>query len=251
MAHINWDKPFYFDPSTFESVPPGTPGAERAPTYGKYGGAGYSSGEFGGDLLARPDGSPLGYGQLLFWGNSNQDPADYVDYLFYRHDIGTSGPVYTPSADLSLLTSLVLLDARYDPEASLYAGGATIGMLGSLAAHGFLDDLPLSFIVAAVADAVRDIEFGLQNLPSDELAEGLAFLFEPSGPVTYVLDFSITTSTVGEEFFELLAMNTLNGLLDAGEADNAPLDTGFPAPGTTEYTLEFNLFTRDLDLLAA
>jgi hypothetical protein len=149
------------------------------------------------------------------------------------------------------LTSLFLLDASYDPGASLFSGGAMIGMLGSLAAHGFLDTLPLSFIVATVAVAVNDIEYGLQNLPDDELDDALAFLFEQSGPDTFVIDFSITTSTVGEELLEGFALNTLNGLLDGGEPDNVPLDTGFPMPGTTNYTLEFNVFTRDLDLITA
>lgn len=249
MAHINWDLPFYFDPETFQSVPPGTPGAESAPTYGKYGGAGYSSGQPGGVPLTKLDGSPYGYIQLLLMGNTDQDPADYLDYLFYRHDIGTSGPIYSPWADIGLLTSLIVLDASYDPEASLYAGGATIGMLGSLAAHGFLDDLPLWLVFAGLNDAIQDIEYGLSNLPQGELDDALAFLFEPSGPDTFALNFEITTSTGGEEFLELVAMNALNGFLDGGEAGNAPLDTGFPLPGTTEYTLEFNVFTRDLDLI--
>jgi hypothetical protein len=251
MAHINWDQPFYLDPATFESVPPGTPGALLFPTYGNYGGAGYSSGEFGGVPLTNLSGMPLTYGQLLFFGNSDQDPADILDYFFYRHDIGTSGPVYSPSADIALLTSLILLDASYDAEASLYAGGAAIGMIGSLAAHGFLDDLPLSFIIAGLTDAIRDIEYGLEHLPDAELADALAFFFEPTGPDTFAFDFSITTSTVGEEFLERLALNALNGLLDGDEPDNVPLMTGFPVPGTTEYTLEFNVFTRDLDLITA
>jgi hypothetical protein len=193
---------------------------------------------------------PLSYAQLLFFGNSDQDPTDIADYLFYRHDVATLG-TYSPMGDIVLLSSLILLDTSYDPGASLYAGGASLGMIGSLAAHGFLDDLPLWFIIAGVSDAIRDIKFGLENLPADELDDALAFFFEPSGPDTFALDFSITTSTVGEEFLELLAMNTLNGLLDGGEIDNVPLNTGFPAIGTTEYTLEFNVFTRDLDLITA
>jgi hypothetical protein len=53
MAHINWEKPFFIDPSTGESVPSGTPGAIPLPTYGNYGGGGYSAGEFGGDLITQ------------------------------------------------------------------------------------------------------------------------------------------------------------------------------------------------------
>ena len=30
----------------------------------------------------------------------------------------------------------------------------------------------------------------------------------------------------------MIAMNTLNAIIDGGEADNVPLSTGFPFPGT-------------------
>ena len=33
----------------------------------------------------------------------------------------------------------------------------------------------------------------------------------------------------------MVAMNTLNAIIDGGEADNAPLSTGFPFPGTSHY----------------
>jgi hypothetical protein len=235
-------------------VPPNTPGALSLPTYGNFGGAGYSSGVLGGMPLTF-GGMPLTWAQLVFFGNADQEPKDIADYLFYRHDVGTLGPVYSPIPDIVLLTSLIVLDASYDPGASLFVGGASLGMIGSLAAHGFLDDLPLSFVLAGLVDAVQDIEYGLQNLPQlpqDELLEAMAFFFEPSGQDDiFVLDFSITTSTVGEEFLELLAINALNGLLDDGEPGNLPIETGFPVMGTTEYTLEFNVLTRDLDLITA
>src|SRR5262249_23078084 len=97
MSHINWDKPFFFDPATGNSVPPGTPGAIGFPTYGNYGGGGYSAGEFGGALLTKPDGSPYSYTQLLNIGNAEQDPVDRMDYDFYRHDLLSklAGPGYT------------------------------------------------------------------------------------------------------------------------------------------------------------
>jgi hypothetical protein len=39
----------------------------------------------------------------------------------------------------------------------------------------------------------------------------------------------------------------LNDAIDFGEADDVPLDTGFPMSGVSEYQLTFNVVTRDLD----
>ena len=64
MAHINWDNPFFIDPSTGETVPPLTPGAIPFPTYGNYGGGGYSAGEFGGVLITQAGGIPYSFAVL-------------------------------------------------------------------------------------------------------------------------------------------------------------------------------------------
>ena len=127
MAHINWDKPFFIDPSTGESVPSGTPGAIPFPTYGNYGGGGYSAGAFGGALITQPGGIPYSFVQLVAIGNVQQDPVDIIDYFSYVHDVRSSqtGPVYNlaqAQADATLLGSVVALNSHYDAEVALYAG---------------------------------------------------------------------------------------------------------------------------------
>jgi len=102
-------------------------------------------------------------------------------------------------------------------------------------------------LAAALNDAVHDIQYGLDNLPPDELVLALSLIFEPAGANEFVFDFAIQTKTFGQEFAELSIMKTLNGLLDGGEADNVPLNTGF-FPGTTHYELSYNAISGDLDL---
>src|SRR3954451_3506121 len=87
MALIHWNQPFFVDRSTGETVPAGTEGAIALPTYGNYGGGGYSAGEFGGDLLTKPSGRPCSQKQLTKLGLDNQDPLDGLDYAFYVHDV--------------------------------------------------------------------------------------------------------------------------------------------------------------------
>jgi hypothetical protein len=112
----------------------GTEGTLELPTYGNYGGGGYSSGVFGGEVLTRASGKPLSRARLTELGS---DPVDRLDYLFYRHDV-VSNDVGEPNtrgqakADVSLVKSLIKLDASYDPEASIYAGAATFAYLSRL-----------------------------------------------------------------------------------------------------------------------
>jgi hypothetical protein len=254
MTHINWDKPFFIDPSTGETVPPLTPGAIPFPTYGHYGGGNYSAGEFGGVLIKLPNGNPYSFVQLVAIGNDQQDPVDILDYFSYVHDVASSqsGPGYTPlqaQADATLLSSVVALNSHYDPEAALYAGATSLGMIGSLALHGFLNVLSPFQLVVALSDAVHDIQFGLKHLPKGELANALNLIFEPSGG-EFVFEFSIKTTSFKQELLEAVAMNTLNAIIDGGEADNAPLNTGF-FPGTSHYELAYNAITGDLDLNTA
>lgn len=239
MTYINWDLPFCFDPTTFETVPLGTEGAECAPTYGLYGGGGYPGPE---ELLVKQNGNPYSYNKLVQL--SDRGPVDIADYYFYEHDVLSMGP-YSPEADVHLLNRLVALDASYDAGASLYAGGATLAMLASLEAHGFLFDfLSLSQVIAAFTDAFNDIEYGLQNLPPNELASAWTYFLALTDLDNFA--FASTTTSFREEFSELAAMNTLNEVLDAREGD-APADTGLPFPGTTDSLMfEYNAFTYDL-----
>jgi hypothetical protein len=255
MEHINWSKPFFLNIATGEtSYPFPDPDAGIVtpfPTYGNYGGGHYSEGiAFDGTLLTKPNGSPLGYAQLLAQGTGGQDPVDYLDYLSYRHDVLTSGPVYSPSADIDFINRLILYSSN-DAEANLYAGFTELGMIGSLAVHGELDELSPLKLIAAFTDAVKHIEYGLENLP--EITVALDLLFESTDdPDVFVFDFSITTDSFGEELLELVAMNAVNQILDGDEADDAFLDTGFPFAGVSDYQLVYTLGTpNDLDLVSA
>jgi len=256
MAYINWERTFPVDPATGEVLPIGTEGALELPTYGNYGGGGYSAGEFGGQLLTTSSGRPLSQPRLTKLGSESEDPLDRLDYLFYKHDVASNdvGEAYTrgqAKADASLVKSLIKLDASYDPEASLYAGGATFAMIGRLAINDKLHLLPPKVLIAAVEDAVGDIQYGLENLPQQELVAALGSLFEPtSDPGVFAFDFEVETTSIRQEFIEYVALNALNDAIDFGEVDDSPLDTGLPVSGVSEYRLTFEVATRDLDFLS-
>lgn len=256
MAYIQWEKPFFVDPATGEIVLAGTEGAVPLPTYGNYGGGGYSAGAFGGEPLTTLSGEPLTQDELTQLGSDLQDPRDALDFRFYLHDVASNdvGEPYDQEqaqADAALVEDLVELDARYDPEASLYAGGATLGMIARLALNDELDALSLPLLVVATEDAVGDIRYGLENLPQQELVSALALLFEPTAQEgVFAFDFDVTTTSLDEEVVEYLALNALNDAVDSGEADDAPVDTGLPFSGTSDYRLTFNVATRDLDFVS-
>ena len=211
MSLINWEEPFYINLATGETSATPVIGSIPWPTYGNYGGgAAYSAGEFGGELLTKSNGDPYSRKKLEKLGDQNEDPLDPADYLYYRHDVESAlaGEGYTEAqaeADVSLLKSLVRLDASYDPEASLYAGFATLAMIGSLAINDQLDLVSPMLLFRALEDAVGDIEHGLTNLPEAELAIVLGLLFVPTiDEDVFHFDFSITTSTLGEEAAEAM-----------------------------------------------
>ena len=256
MAYINWERTFPVDPATGEVLPIGTEGALKLPTYGNYGGGGYSAGEFGGQLLTTSSGRPLSQTRLTKLGSESEDPLDRLDYLFYKHDVASNdvGEAYTrgqAKADASLVKSLIKLDASYDPEASLYAGGSTFAMIGRLAINDKLHFLPPKVLITAVEDAVGDIQYGLENLPQQELVAALGSLFEPTSETgVFAFDFEVETTSIRQEFIEYVALNALNDSIDFGEVDDSPLDTGFPVSGVSEYRLTFEVATRDLDFLS-
>jgi len=258
MTHINWNELFYFNPETGDSSSTPQSGYIGLPTYGNYGGGGgYSAGEFGGHLLTNLDGSPLSYTQLLKVGDAAQDPVDKLDYLFYVHDVmsAQAGPGYTQQqavADMNLLTSIDKLSLGHDAEARLYAGVASLGMIGDLGIHGDLGLLSPTQLLTGLEDAAKDIHYGLDHLPSAELAQALGGILTPTAdPNTFAFDFAITTDSVQQELYEFVAMNALNAALDLGDSDYTVLDTGFPFPGTTDYALTYNVVTHDLDLLTS
>jgi hypothetical protein len=206
-------------------------------------------------LLTKSDGAPYSSNQLLAIGNALQDPVDQLDYQFYRHDVASAaaGPGYSHAqaeADISLLHSLIKLDASYDPEASLYAGFASLALIGDLALHNDLNLASPRLVLAGVKDAAKDIQYGLGHLPTSEISAAVSagFLQTTSDPDVFAFNFSITTTTVAQESAELLVMNAINAQLDFGDSDFTPLNTGFPFPGTTDYQFTYDVVTHDLDL---
>ena len=151
MAGINWDVVFYIDLNTLQPAQSGVP----VPTYGNYGGAGYSEGVFG------PPVAPY------------VPPVDALDNLFLTHDVASyaaTTPGQQAEADLALLQGIVALNpAQLDPEASLYGGFAALAMIEQLAANNALDLLSPQKLACASQEAVSDIENGLARLDAAEL----------------------------------------------------------------------------------
>ncbi len=156
MANINWDVVFHFVPVTLRPAPSGV----AVPTYGNYGGPGYSEGAFG--PLAEP----------------YKPPADALDALFLAHDLASDAaatPAEQAVADLGLLRGVVALrPAQLDAEASVYAGLTTLTMVGHLTAQGGLGLLSRGELARAALDAAGDIRRGLAGLDNveREQAEG-------------------------------------------------------------------------------
>jgi len=67
-VNINWDVAFHFDPLALRPAPFGA----AVPTYGNYGGPGYTEGAFG--PLVAP----------------YEPPVDALDALFLAHDVATA-----------------------------------------------------------------------------------------------------------------------------------------------------------------
>ena len=150
MVNINWDVVFYFGSMTLKPAASGI----AVPTYGNYGGPGYSEGVFA------PPSPPY-------------EPAvDVLDAQFLAHDVASAAalsPSQQSEADLALLQSVVALDpVELDAEASLYAGLTTLTMIGRLAAEGDLNLLSPIQTFVAVVDAAHDIGHGVAGLDAEE-----------------------------------------------------------------------------------
>ena len=147
---INWDVAFHFDPLALRPAPSGV----AVPTYGNYGGPGYTEGAFG--PLVAP----------------YEPPVDALDALFLAHDVATAAaatPGEQAAADLGLLRGVVALGpADLDAEASVYAGLTTLAMVGRVAEEGGLGLLPPRELFRAVRDAAHDIGRGVAGLDAGE-----------------------------------------------------------------------------------
>jgi hypothetical protein len=161
MAHINWDQPFYVDPATLQPAVSGVP----LPTYGNFGGAGYSQGVF----IANPDLTQF-----------DPVPVDALDQEFLFHDQASALAGTTAeqaAADAALIRGIeVVNQEQLDAEASLYAGGATLAMIEQLAAADSLGLLSQGELTQASGNALENIGSGLSGLNTAEAVQAAAWL---------------------------------------------------------------------------
>jgi hypothetical protein len=171
--HINWDPNLSFDP-TNAADPFATHGIP-IPTYGNYGGPGYSAGTLGGTT---PPLDPQTQQPEPPW-------VDDLDRLFYLHDFAIQeahGDVPTiVGATITLVLGMDALaiinpndPAHYDPAAQLYEGLATLAVVKQIIAPAW--DLIgqqqqggqiQAEIIAATQHAVVNFEEGLAALPGE------------------------------------------------------------------------------------
>jgi hypothetical protein len=154
--NINWESTFHLHPKTLE---PGTKGIP-IPSYGLYGGPGIS-----------------GPGE----------PLDELDAAFETHDnlsaLAGNNVALQSAADAQLVFEIAALDQQGlldDPEEALYAGVATLGIVGELALNDSLQLLGSQAQLAAIlVNAVDNIETGLTAEPSEGRGlHGALHLFE-------------------------------------------------------------------------
>ena len=155
---INWeDSTLRFDPV---SPDPFATHGIPLPVYGNYGGPNWSAGQVGGTITPT---SPA--------------PVDDLDALFKEHDFvyqSTQDPFLRAGADIQLVEGISDLTFT-DPEAALYGGFATLGILLQLAAGGVV----LQDENAIVEEAVGNVETGLAAVPGEAKSlHGAFHLFE-------------------------------------------------------------------------
>jgi hypothetical protein len=161
VENIHFDEPFYIDPVTLQPAASGIP----LPTYGNFGGAGYSQGVF----VLNPD--PTQFDPV---------PIDSLDQLFQVHDQAyTAGA--TPNdlsvADVALIRGIAALDqSQLDPEASLYGGAATLAVIEHLEETDSLGLITQEELVGTTTEALQNIERGFAGLSTGEIFETINWL---------------------------------------------------------------------------
>jgi hypothetical protein len=234
MTYILWNDPFYVDPTTGDVYETYQAGTIPVPKYGNYGGA-FSD--------------PLSFPNVRF--------VDQSDFFYFEHDIASeqagNNEALQAQADIALITALTFDDSSYspDPEATLYDGIVTAGLIGRLAVNDQLGLVEPSLLGSALVDAARDIEFGLDHLSKPELNLALDSFFEQSGKQTFTFSFEITTQSFGEELVEAAAIQAVANAIN--EKHDPMVDTGLfssPVGGTSDYEFVYNVKTHDLDLLS-
>jgi hypothetical protein len=156
MENIRFDKPFYIDPVTLQPATSGIP----LPTYGNFGGAGYSQGVF----VLNPDPTQF-----------NPVPIDALDQLFQVHDqayaVGAT-PSDLSVADVGLIRGIATLDqSQLDPEANLYSGAATLAVIEQLKKADSLGLISQEELIVTTTEALQNIERGFAGLSRGEIFE--------------------------------------------------------------------------------
>ena len=164
---INWDPNLFFHPTSLD--PFATHGIP-IPTYGNYGGPGYTAGTLGGTTPTPPPNPP---------------PVDALDALFYQHDFVFQqfhdGVITDPAAliqasvqlvlDMSALTYTDPGSPNYDPAAGLYEGFGILAVVSQLLVDtGAFQALPSVLqqqIAVASQEAVINFEAGLAAIPGE------------------------------------------------------------------------------------
>jgi len=170
VGHINWDPHLSFDPTNVAD-PFATHGIP-IPTYGNYGGPGYSAGTLGG-TASFP---------------ANPPPVDPLDQLFYEHDFALQTANGNPQLIVGATVLLVeqmntspavqdIIDPNsphYDPAAQLYEGLATLAVVSQIIAPAWdlIGQQPggqfiQAQIVSASQHAVVNFEEGLAAIPGE------------------------------------------------------------------------------------
>jgi hypothetical protein len=161
MENIHFDQPFYIDPVTLQPAASGIP----LPTYGNFGGAGYSQGMF----VLNPD--PAQFDPV---------PIDALDQLFQIHDqaytVGAT-PGDLSVADVGLIRGITALDlSQLDPEASLYGGAATLAIIEHLEETDSLGLISQEELAGTTTEALQNIERGFAGLSTGEIFETIDWL---------------------------------------------------------------------------
>jgi hypothetical protein len=138
-------------------------------TYGNYGGLNYSAGQIGGRTPYNIDPNIPG-----------QAPIDFLDALFYQHDFvyqayqdGFVSEDTLPGADINLIEEMIGLattDPQFfesNPDAGLYAGVATVALVGNLATEGYLGSTSPSDLAMFMDDTLAKFDFGAAVLSSE------------------------------------------------------------------------------------
>ena len=158
---INWEPNLFFHPTSLD--PFATHGIP-IPTYGNYGGPGYTAGTMGGTTPPPPPNPPT---------------MDALDALFYEHDLVFQqfhdGVITDPAVLIQASVQLVLAasaltytdpgSSNYDPAAGLYEGFGTLAVVSQLlVATGAFQALSPEVqqqIAVASQEAVTNFEAGL------------------------------------------------------------------------------------------